>query len=124
ILAGYGFYLLLGAERDLSALGIVSFVATLQFLPGVLAVLYWPSANRRGLIAGLLAGFAIWSLTMLLPLVGNVPVVYLPAFDVIYVLDDSSWHLAAITSLTANVLLFALVSLFTDPNPRERAAAE
>ena len=124
ILAGYGFYLLLGAERDLSALGIVSFVATLQFLPGVLAVLYWPSANRRGLIAGLLAGFAIWSLTMLLPLVGNVPGVYLPAFDVIYVLDDSSWHLAAITSLTANVLLFALVSLFTEPNPRERAAAE
>ena len=124
ILAGYGFYLLLGAERDLSALGIVSFVATLQFLPGVLAVLYWPSANRRGLIAGLLAGFAIWSLTMLLPLVGNFPGVYLPTFDLIYVLDDSSWHLAAITSLTANVLLFALVSLFTEPNPRERAAAE
>ncbi|HCA66206.1 MAG TPA: ATPase, partial [Pseudomonas sp.] len=48
ILAGYGFYLLLGAEQDLSNLGIVAFVATLQFLPGVLSVLYWPTANRRG----------------------------------------------------------------------------
>ena len=124
ILAGYGFYLMMGAERDLSALGIVSFVATLQFLPGVLAVLYWPGANRRGFIAGLLAGFGIWTLTMLLPLVGNFPGVYLPALDLIYVLDDSSWHLAAITSLTANVLFFALVSLFTEANPRERSAAE
>ena len=33
IMASYAFYLLLGAEQDLSNLGIVSFVATLQFLP-------------------------------------------------------------------------------------------
>ncbi len=52
ILAGYGFYLLLGAEQDLSNLGIVAFVATLQFLPGVLSVLYWPTANRRGTSPG------------------------------------------------------------------------
>ena len=56
IAAAYGFYLLLGAEQDLANLGIVAFVATLQFLPGVLSVLYWPTANRRGFIAGLLAG--------------------------------------------------------------------
>lgn len=124
LLAGYGFYLLLGAERDLSALGIVSFVATLQFLPGVLAVLYWPTANRRGFIAGLLAGFTIWTGSMLWPLMDNLAGLHLPALDFIYVLDDSSWHLAAIASLTANVLIFALVSLFTEANPRERSAAE
>lgn len=44
IIAGYGFYLLLGAEQDLSNLGIVAFVATLQFLPGVLSVLYWQTS--------------------------------------------------------------------------------
>ena len=44
IMAGYGFYLLMGAEQDLANLGIVAFVATLQFLPGVLSVLYWPTA--------------------------------------------------------------------------------
>ncbi|WP_287030149.1 sensor histidine kinase [Pseudomonas sp. UBA6310] len=124
ILAGYGFYLLLGAQQDLSNLGIVSFVATLQFLPGVLSVLYWPTANRRGFIAGLLAGIAVWTVGMLLPLIGDMEGFYLPFFDLIYVLDDTSWHLAAIASLAANVLVFTLVSLFTEGSAEEKSAAE
>ncbi len=124
IAAGYGFYLLLGAEQDLANLGIVAFVATLQFLPGVLSVLYWPTANRRGYIAGLLAGIGVWLVSMLLPLIGNLQGLYLPLFNVIYVLDDTSWHLAAITSLAANVLVFTLVSLFTEASPEEVSAAE
>ncbi|MGF0333965.1 sensor histidine kinase [Ectopseudomonas toyotomiensis] len=124
IMAGYGFYLLLGAQQDLANLGIVAFVATLQFLPGVLSVLYWQTANRRGFIAGLLAGISVWALTMLLPLLGNLEGFYLPLFNVIYVLDDASWHLAAIASLAANVLVFTLVSLFTEASPEEKSAAE
>ncbi|EQM69423.1 ATPase [Aquipseudomonas alcaligenes OT 69] len=124
IMAGYGFYLLLGAEQDLSNLGIVAFVATLQFLPGALSVLYWPTANSRGFIAGLLAGIGVWLFSMLLPLVGNLQGIYLPLFNAIYVLDDTSWHIAAIASLAANVLVFTLVSLFTDASAEERGAAE
>ncbi|WCD79680.1 sensor histidine kinase [Pseudomonas sp. TUM22785] len=124
IMAGYGFYLLLGAEQDLSNLGIVAFVATLQFLPGALSVLYWPTANSRGFIAGLLAGIGVWLFSMLLPLVGNMQGIYLPLFNAIYVLDDTSWHIAAIASLAANVLVFTLVSLFTDASAEERGAAE
>lgn len=123
IMAGYGFYLLLGAEQDLSNLGIVAFVATLQFLPGALSVLYWPTANSRGFIAGLLAGIGVWLFSMLLPLVGNLQGIYLPLFNAIYVLDDTSWHIAAIASLAANVLVFTLVSLFTDASAEERGAA-
>ncbi len=124
IMASYAFYLLLGAEQDLSNLGIVSFVATLQFLPGALSVLYWPTANRRGFISGLIAGMLVWAITMLLPLMGNVQGLYLPLFDVIYVLDDSNWHLAALSSLAANVLVFTLVSLFTEASDEEKGAAE
>jgi PAS domain S-box-containing protein len=124
ILGGYGFYLLLGSKPNLANLGIVSFVATLQFLPGVLSVLYWQTANRRGFIAGLLAGFAVWTVTMLLPLIGNLQGFYMPYLDIVYVLDDTSWHLAAITSLTANVLFFTLISLFSDPSAEEQSAAE
>jgi PAS domain S-box-containing protein len=115
---------LLGREQNLSSLGIVAFVATLQFLPGTLAVLYWPAANRRGFIAGLLAGMAVWAVTMLLPLVGDVDGFYVPVLNVVYVLDDTSWHLAAIASLAANVLLFTLISLFTDISEEEKSAAE
>ncbi|QLF94403.1 PAS domain S-box protein [Pseudomonas sp. ABC1] len=124
IMAGYGFYLLLGGEKDLSNLGIVAFVATLQFLPGVLSVLYWPTANRKGYIAGLLAGIGVWFVGMLLPLIGNLDGFYIPQLNLVYVLDDTSWHLAAIAALTANVLTFALVSLFTEASPEENSAAE
>ncbi|TBU96676.1 sensor histidine kinase [Phytopseudomonas dryadis] len=124
IMAGYGFYTVLGAEQDLAKLGIVSFVATLQFLPGVLSVLYWPTANRRGFIGGLLAGIAVWTVSMLLPMLGNIQGLYLPFFDLVYVLDDSSWHMAAIASLATNVLVFTLVSVFTNASPEENSAAE
>ena len=124
IMAGYGFYLMLGAEQDLSNLGIVAFVATLQFLPGVLSVLYWPTANRRGYIIGLLAGISVWVVTMLLPLVGNLNGFYIPLFNLVYVLDDTSWHLAAIASLAVNVLAFSLFSLFTETSAEEQSAAE
>jgi len=124
IAASYGFYQLIAAGQNLSHLGTVSFVATLQFLPGALSVLYWPTANRRGYIAGLIAGTSVWLLTMLLPLIGEVPGFYLPLLDLVYVLDDTSWHLAAIASLAANVLVFTLVSLFTEPSSEEQSAAE
>jgi PAS domain S-box-containing protein len=124
IMAGYGFYLLLAAKHDLADLGIVAFVATLQFLPGVLSVLYWPAANRRGFIAGLLAGMVVWLITMLLPLIGNIQGFYIPFFDMIYVMDDTSWHMAAIASLAANVLMFTLISLFSNLSTEEASAAE
>lgn len=124
ILLGYGFYLLLGSEQELSNLGIVSFVATLQFLPGALSVLYWPAANRRGFIAGLVAGMLVWGATMLVPLIGNVQTLHIPLFDSLYVLDEASWHLAALASLAANVLVFTLVSLFSEPSDEEKGAAE
>jgi Na+/proline symporter len=124
IMAGYTFYLLLGTRQDLAHLGIVAFVATLQFLPGVLSVLYWPTANRRGFIAGLLAGTLVWAVTLLMPLIGDLQGFYIPLLNMIYVLDDTSWHMAAIASLAANILLFTLVSLFTSISTEEASAAE
>ena len=57
----------------------------------------------------LLAGTLVWMVTMLLPLLGNLQGFYIPLLDMIYVLDDTSWHMAAIASLAANVLLFTLM---------------
>ena len=124
IMAGYGFYVLLNSHQDLANLGIVSFVATLQFLPGVLSVLYWQSANHRGFIAGLLAGISVWAVTMLIPLLGNVEGVYIPLLNIVYMPDESNWHLAAISSLAVNVLIFTLVSIFTEASSEEKSAAQ
>ncbi len=124
IAAGYAFYHLLDARQNLSNLGVTAFVATLQFLPGVLSLLYWQTANHRGFIAGLLVGMAVWLAGMMLPILGNLHGMHLPLLDVAYVLDDTSWHLVAIASLAANVLVFSLVSIFTEPSAEERSAGE
>ena len=122
IMAGYGFYLLLAAEQDLANLGIVAFVATLQFLPATLSVLYWPSANRRGFIAGLLTGIALWLVSMLLPLITELQSLHLAGYTLH--LDSNNWHLAAIASLAANITVFTLVSLFSRSSAEEQSAAD
>ncbi|MBO3276674.1 sensor histidine kinase [Pseudomonas schmalbachii] len=124
ILAGYGFYSLLGPDHDLSDLGIVSFVATLQFLPGTLAVLYWQTANRRGFIAGVIAGMAVWAVTLLIPLLSNLQGFQISLGNTIYIIEEGNWHLAALASLAANVLVFTLVSLFSEASDEEKSAAE
>ncbi len=124
ILAGYGFYLLLNTLQDLSNLGLVAFVATLQFLPGVLAVLYWPKANRYGFIGGAIAGMLTWAIGMLLPMFTGITALYLPFFDYLYVLDRSNWHVSAIIALSANCFIFILVSLITRTSLEEQSAAQ
>lgn len=124
ILAGYAIYLMLLNRHDLSNLGIVSFVATLQFLPGALSVLYWKSANHRGFIAGLIVGMGIWAVTLLFPLLGLMQELPLPLLDRVYRIDDHNWHLAAMTAIALNIFVFVLVSRFSAPSAEEHAAAD
>lgn len=123
ILAGYVFHRILDGSASLASLAMTGFIGTLQFLPGVLAVLYWPRANRRGLVAGMLTGFAVWALALLLPL--------FTALDSQALLQQllrqhhiDLWSLTALLSLGLNTAVFALVSLFTPISDEERAAAE
>jgi Na+/proline symporter len=67
IAAGYGFFALLERSEGLVSWGLMSFLAMAQFVPGVLAVLFWPRATRVGFITGLLGGGAVWGLFALLP---------------------------------------------------------
>ena len=122
IMASYGFYHLLDSDQPLTNLGITSFVATVQFLPGALSVLYWPQANHRGFICGLIAGMAIWACTLLLVMVTGIDTLQVLGLQV--TLDSESWHIAVIASLTANIVVFTLVSLFTRRSPDEVSAAE
>ncbi|HHX33754.1 MAG TPA: PAS domain S-box protein, partial [Gammaproteobacteria bacterium] len=124
ILAGYSFYLLLRSEQDLSNLGLVAFFAALQFLPGVLAVLYWPKANRYGFISGAVVGMLIWAAGMLMPMLSNIQEVYVPFLDITYIFDDGNWHLPVIAALSANCIILILVSLLTRTSLEEQRAAQ
>ena len=124
ILLGYGFYITLAPGQPLANLGIVSFVATLHFLPGVVGVLFWPRANRKGFLLGLSVGITIWFLTMLLPLLAFNDIPLFNSIGWLFKLDEHNWHLAALGSLVANIIVFFIVSLITHPDTGEDSAAQ
>ncbi len=123
ILMGYVFYRFIAGREALSNLGLAAFIATLQFLPGTLAAIYWQGANRKGFIAGLITGFSVWFVTLLLPIISD----FKPdVFSKIY-LDQTYgdlWSTAAMTALGLNLLVFGIVSALTTTSEEEQAAAE
>ncbi|MGI9295999.1 MAG: histidine kinase dimerization/phospho-acceptor domain-containing protein, partial [Pseudomonadales bacterium] len=123
ILMSYLFFRIVG-DQALADLGIAAFSAVLQFTPGILAILYWPNANRNGFIAGLCGGMSVWFFLVLLPLL--IPL-HLRQVDILIgsaAPDTPIWQIATITSLGINVLLFVLVSIASKTSEEERAAAE
>jgi signal transduction histidine kinase/Na+/proline symporter len=131
ILAAYGMYRLLASDQTLISLGLVAFVAVLQFLPGLIGTFYWRRANKAGLLAGLLAGYGVWFLMLFYPLFehllhsGSVthPIAVLNSAGLPH-LDHQIWHLAILGSLTANGALFAFFSWFYEPSTEEARAAD
>jgi hypothetical protein len=67
LLLGYLYFRLAGEAYALVSIGLISFAAVAQFAPVVFGAIFWKSGTRRGAIAGLVAGFAVWCYTLLLP---------------------------------------------------------
>lgn len=67
LLLGYLYFRLIGESYALVSMGLVSFTAAAQFAPAILLGIYWKGASRRGALAGLAGGFAVWIYTLLLP---------------------------------------------------------
>ena len=126
ILAGYGASILIDRHRGLVELGLISFVAVAQFLPGVFGVLFWPRATRAGFIAGLSGGILVWTAILFVPLLtrsGLLPSVWdlSPMFGIAP--GQEPWSISTFVSLSLNAVLFGAVSLATRPSPGEERAA-
>src|SRR6187402_460495 len=67
LLGGYFYYLIAGEAYALVSIGLISFAAVAQFAPAVIGGIYWKGGTRAGALAGLSAGFAVWTYTLLLP---------------------------------------------------------
>ena len=67
LVLGYVYFHLAGEAYALVSIGLISFAAVAQFAPAVLGGLYWKGGTRHGALAGLLAGFAMWVYTLMLP---------------------------------------------------------
>ncbi|MEZ4433515.1 MAG: ATP-binding protein [bacterium] len=118
IFAGLALHLALPPDGPLADLGLVSFTAVLQLLPGVLGALFWPRATRRGLLAGLAGGATIWTLHVIAIITGDPGLARLAGHG----LGDDPREIAIWASLTLNALLYIALSL-TAPAPRRSAAA-
>ncbi|HEY9143723.1 MAG TPA: PAS domain-containing hybrid sensor histidine kinase/response regulator [Arenimonas sp.] len=66
-LLAYAYYRGAGSSGSLAAFGLLAFAAVGQFAPALIGGLYWRGASRRGVMAGLVAGFTLWGYTLLLP---------------------------------------------------------
>ena len=64
---GFLYFWLSGNSDALAAIGLISFAGVAQFLPAMIAALYWRDATVHGAILGTLIGFVVWAWTMFLP---------------------------------------------------------
>ncbi|MFW6345475.1 MAG: ATP-binding protein, partial [Halomonas sp.] len=124
VLGGWLFYRVVGLNHDLTSLGLAAFVGMAQCLPGLLALLYWPGANRKGMVAGLVAGVLVWLAGLWLPLLTGMPALVLlpPGLEVLA--GEPDWYVVTLVSLATNALVLIVVSLATPTSEGERAAAE
>lgn len=67
LLLGYLYFRFAGEAYALVSIGLISFSAVAQFAPAMIIGLYWRGGTHSGALAGLLAGFAVWLYTLLLP---------------------------------------------------------
>jgi PAS domain S-box-containing protein len=77
IFLGYVFAIYIGDFYSLVDIGLKSFEAVTIFAPAFIVGLYWKGANRKGAVAGVLAGFFIWAYTLMMPALtraGLIPV--------------------------------------------------
>jgi PAS domain S-box-containing protein len=120
ILTAHFFYVSIVPDVSLETLAFSAFIAGAQFLPGALALLYWPRATRNGFLVGLSGGFLVWLLMLIQH--GNGELDYAQRFAPLLVADNY-WASVIVDSLGLNTLLLAVVSLLGKQGAEEREAA-
>ena len=136
VLLGYVYARLIGESFTLVTIGLVSFVAAMQFAPAILGAIYWKGATKSGAVAALVGGFLVWSYTLLLPSFarsgwiansfvdsGPLGIALLKPYALLGLdgLDPIS-H-ATIWTMLVNIALFVGVSLVTSQSVIERSQA-
>jgi len=129
LLLGFLYFWLSSRTDALASIGVIAFAGVAQFLPCLLAGLYWRNANAAGAISGLTAGFVIWVFTLLLPTIetGTGGLLDEGLFGVGLLRPHALFGMEGIDplihslfwSLAINTLLLILVSIARNPKPIE-----
>jgi PAS domain S-box-containing protein len=117
-------YMLLDERHSMTEMAMLTFVATLQFAPGLIGVLFWPRANRSGFIAGLCAGMLLWFVTLVIPYLMELRTVPEFAwFNVTLANNTDYWQTMGTAVTLINALLGVGFSLLGKQTPSEQIAA-
>ena len=125
IVAGYFFYRVIELNEGLASLGLISFVAAVQLLPGVIGLLFWTRATQTGFIAGMFGGATVWFVLLVMPLLTDTASIS----SVQRLIENIGfggvdvWSIATFCSLTVNVFLYVIGSVITQPTEEEQEAA-
>ncbi|MEZ5773546.1 MAG: PAS domain-containing hybrid sensor histidine kinase/response regulator [Hyphomicrobiaceae bacterium] len=135
LLLAYLFHGTINQTAGLAAIGLLSFAAMAQFAPAFFGGLVWRRATSSGAIAGILAGFAVWSYTLMLPWFMDAGFIDRSMLETgpfgITLLRPRmlfNMHFEPLThgvlwSLAANIAVYVAVSMLRLPEPIERLQA-
>ncbi|MFY3382599.1 ATP-binding protein [Paracidovorax sp. MALMAid1276] len=136
LVLGYVYFHVAGEAYALVSIGLISFAAVAQFAPVMIGGMYWKGGTRRGALAGLLAGFAMWAYTLMLPSIaksGWLDKAFLAhgPFGVGWLRPEQLLGLTGFDGLThslfwsllANVVAYVGWSLWRAPSGREASQA-
>lgn len=87
---GFLYFRLTEDSAALAPIGLISFAGVAQFLPAMLAALFWRTANVKGALAGISIGFVVWAWAMFLPSLAS----FSPVVD--SVLAHGPWGISAL----------------------------
>ncbi len=135
LLLAYLFYRVVGDTYGLARIGLLSFAAIAQLAPAFFGGLIWRGATARGAIAGILAGFAVWVYTLLIPYFiqaglfhSNVMQEGLLGLELLRPQSLFGVHLdplshGVVWSMAVNISAFVIVSMLRAPVAIERLQA-
>ncbi len=133
---GFTYFYLTRNSDALAPIGLISFTGVAQFLPSILAALFWREANLKAATAAVGVGFLVWGWSSFLPSFGN------SSDAVATLLAEGPWGIgwlrpealfgldgldplvhSVFWSLFLNTLVLVLGSLFTSQSLLERVQA-
>lgn len=130
VFLGFLYFRLSGTSEALAAIGLISFCGVAQFLPSLIGGMYWRRATHRGAVAGLAAGFLIWSYTLFLPSFGGFAlmpeaVIEHGLFGLVWLKPHALFGLSGLDplvhavfwSMFLNITLFIGFSMISEPTP-------
>ena len=136
LLFGYLYFHIAGEAYALVSIGLISFAAVAQVAPALFGGIYWRGGTRDGAIAGLVAGFALWAYTLMLPSLAKSGwiegrFVTEGPFGIGLLAPERLFGLGGLDGLThslfwsllVNIGLYVAVSMLRGPSAREASQA-